>query len=377
MWRLLALLGSTVLAIIGMISPLGAQPARAIEHELVLITPVGKTLTDPALAEFTRYARRRWNITVKASAIAAGTPIAYGRVLEWNGRPAADILWGGEAVLFDRLAERGLLAPLELPPPVADSIPISIGQPKPVRLRDPKGFWIGTLLESYGIVYHPKVFQRLGLSEPSDWDDLLDPRLRGQVVQCAPTLSGSSHGAYEVILQRDGEQKGWEWLKRLAGNTGIFVARSRDVSSLVARGEFAAGFAAPSYMALEDRLAGFDIRFAVPKTAPLSIGTIAVLRGAPHPKAARAFVEFMLSASGQQVVMDRGLFPINPTLRLQGAPGSTTEIAVEFVSGIRSYFDREVINVYDEELADRRYEDINTRFRREIESVWQELKKKY
>jgi hypothetical protein len=36
-----------------------------------------------------------------------------------------------------------------------------------------------------------------------------------------------------------------------------------------------------------------------------------------------------------------------------------------------------VINVYDEELADRRYEEINTRFRSEIESVWQELKKKY
>jgi hypothetical protein len=85
----------------------------------------------------------------------------------------------------------------------------------------------------------------------------------------------------------------------------------------------------------------------------------------------------MLSALGQQVVMDRGLFPINPTLRLQGAPGSMTEITVEFVGGTRSYFEREVINIYDEELADRRYEEINTRFRREIESVWQELKKQY
>jgi hypothetical protein len=35
-----------------------------------------------------------------------------------------------------------------------------------------------------------------------------------------------------------------------------------------------------------------------------------------------------------------------------------------------------VTNVYDNELADSRYEEINTRFRREIESVWQELKKK-
>jgi iron(III) transport system substrate-binding protein len=215
---------------------------------LVLITPVGKTLTDPALAEFTRYARQRWNITVKASAIAAGTPIAYGRVLEWNGRPAAEILWGGEAVLFDRLAEGDLLVPLDLPPSVADPIPMSIGQPKPVRLRDPNGFWIGTLLEFYGIVYPPKVFQRLGLPEPRDWDDLLDPRLRGRSSNALPhyreAVMALTRSSCSVMASR-----GWDWFKRLAGNTGMSAARSRDVSSLVARGEFAAGFAAPSYMA--------------------------------------------------------------------------------------------------------------------------------
>jgi ABC-type Fe3+ transport system substrate-binding protein len=358
---------------IAAMAPLGAQ--QAIEHELIIITPVGKTLTDPALAEFARYAKQTWNVTVKTSAVAAGAPIAYGRVIEWNGRPAADIVWGGEPILFDRLAERSLLAPLDLPQPIIESIPMSIGRPKPVRLRDPKGFWVGTLLEFYGIVYHPKLFQRLGLPEPKDWDDLLNPKLKGHVVQCAPTLSGSSHGAYEVILQRDGDKEGWEWLRRLSANTGMFAARSRDVPSLVAKGEFAAGFAAPSYMALEDRLAGFDIRFVVPKTAALSIGTIAVLNGAPHPKAARAFIAFMLSERGQQVAIDRGVFPINPKLRLQGSAGSTAEIAVEFVGGVRSYFDHEVVNVYDEVVADKRYEQVNAKFRTEIETVWQELRR--
>ncbi len=377
MQRLLWAFLATLIGMIGVITPPDAQTTQPIEHELILITPVGKTLTDPALAEFTRYAKQKWNITVKTSAIAAGAPIAYGRVIEWKGRPAADIVWGGEAILFDRLAEHNLLMTLDLPQHITDPIPMSIGQPKPVRLKDPKGFWIGTLLESYGIVYHPKVFQRLGLPEPRDWDDLLNPKLKGQVVQCAPTLSGSSHGAYEVILQRDGDEQGWEWLKRLSGNTGMFAARSRDVPSLVARGEFAAGFAAPSYMALEDHLAGFDIRFVVPKTAALSIGTIALLSGAPHPKAARAFVEFMLSNRGQQVAIDRGVFPINPKLRLQGPPGSAAEIAVEFIGGMRSYFDREVVNVYDEEIADKRYELVNSQFRTKIESAWAELKKKY
>ena len=163
--------------------------AQAIEDELVLITPVARTLTDPALAEFAKYAKERWNVNVKTSALAAGTPVAYGRIVEWKGRPDADIFWGGESALFDKLAEQKLLAKLDLPKSVVDSIPASIGKPKPIPLKDPNGFWIGTVLEPYGLVYHPKVLARLGVPAPKDWDDLLHPKLKGNVVQCAPTRS--------------------------------------------------------------------------------------------------------------------------------------------------------------------------------------------
>ena len=52
---------------------------------------------------------------MKTSALAAGTPVAYGRIVEWKGRPEADIFWGGESALFDKLAEQKLLAKLDLP----------------------------------------------------------------------------------------------------------------------------------------------------------------------------------------------------------------------------------------------------------------------
>jgi len=360
-----ALLASTLVA------------ASPIEDELILITPVGKSLSDPALAEFRKHAKQRWNVELRASALAAGTPLAYGRIVEWNGRPQADLFWGGESALYDRLAAQGLLAPLGLPKALTDAIPDRLGTGKPVSLKDPKGFWIGTLLESTGIAYHPRLLQRLGVPPPKDWDDLLDPRLKGNVAQTPPTRSSSSHAAYEVILQRDGDAKGWEWLKRLAANTGLFAARSRDVPSVVARGEFAVGFAVPSYFAFEDRLAGFDIRYVAPKTAWITSGPAAILAGARHPKAARAFVEFLLSERGQRIAMERGLFPIVPQHRIQGAPGSTAEMAVEFNGGVRSYYDVEVVSVYDDALAQKRYEEVNARFRKEIESVAEALKRKY
>ena len=151
-----------------------------------------------------------------------------------------------------------------------------------------------------------------------------------------------------VVLQRDlrghaialRRGKGWDWLRKLAANTGHFTARSRDVPTVVAKGEFAAGFAVPSYMAFEEKLAGFDLKFVAPKNSFVTPEPMAILAGARNPKAARAFIEFLLTERGQKVFMERGLFPITPKYKVQGAPGSTAEMAVEFTGGVRSYFDR-------------------------------------
>jgi ABC-type Fe3+ transport system substrate-binding protein len=349
----------------------GSVEAQApIEGELTLITPVSKFIHDAALKAFAEYARERWNVTVKTNAIPAGTPVAYGRITEWKGRPDADIFWGGESALFEKLAEQKLLQKVEIGKEAWDSIPASIGKPRPIPLKDRDGFWVGTALEPYGLVYHPVRIKRLGLAEPKDWDDLLDPRLKGEVAQCAPTRSSSSNANYEVILSMHGEDKGWDWLRRLAANTGHFTARSRDVPTVVAKGEYAAGFAVPSYMAFEEKLAGFDIKFVAPRNAFVTPEPMAILAGARNPRAARAFIEFLLSERGQRVFTERGLFPITPKYKVQGPPGSPAELAVQFTGGVRSYFESDVANVYDEAVAARRSEALKTRFRSDIEAVW-------
>jgi ABC-type Fe3+ transport system substrate-binding protein len=351
-------------------APSGALAQAPIEDELVLITPVSKFVFDGALKAFAQYAKEKWNVTVKTNGIPAGTPVAYGRIVEWKGKPEADIFWGGESALFEKLAEQKLLVKLELPKAVLDPIPASIGTPKPIPLKDPDGFWVGTALEPYGLVYHPRLLRRLGVPDLKDWEDLLHPKLKGNVAQCAPTRSSSSNATYEVILQSKGEAPGWDWLKKLADNTGHFTARSRDVPNVVAKGEFAAGFAVPSYMAFEEKVSGFDIKFVAPKNAFVTPEPMAILAGARHPRAARAFIEFLLTEQGQKVFMESGLFPISPKYRMQGAPGSKIETAVEFTGGVRSYFDTPVSNVYDEDVAKKRSEQLKERFRKDIEAVW-------
>jgi len=347
-----------------------------IEEELIIQTPVSAFIVDAAFKEFTQYAKDKWNVTVKASALHAGTPVSYETIVKWKGKPQADIFWGGESALFDKLAAQNLVVRLELPNEVWESIPASIGKPKPVPLKDPAGYWVGTALEIYGLVYHPRLLKRLGVPEIKDWDDVLNPKLKGQIAQCTPARSSSSHATYEIILQGRGESEGWKWLKNLAANTGMFTPGSRDVATVVARGEYAVGFGVPSYFAFEEKLAGFDIRFVAPKNAFVTPEPFAILAGARHPKAARAFMEFLLSERGQRVFMERGLFPITPKYKLRGPPGSTAELAVELTGGIRSFFEAPVSKIDDEDIARQRYREVNEKFEKEIGSVWDQAKKK-
>ena len=163
---------------------------------------------------------------------------------------------------------------------------------------------------------------------------------------------------------------------RISNEIATVTSTASQVFDGVAKGEFAAGFAVPSYMAFEDRLGGFELKYVAPKTAWITPEPMAILAGTKRPRAARAFVEYMLSERGQRVAMERGVFPITPKFRVQGAPGSRAEMAVEFTGGIRSYFDIEVTNIYDDEIAQKRYEAVNSRFRKDIESIAEELKKK-
>ncbi len=375
------MLGRLIAGVILAALALGAAPARAqapapIESELVLLATIPKRMSDAAIAAFKRYAKDRYGLTVTVNTLTMGTPIGYGRIVEWKGRPQADVFWGGESTLYDDLAAQGLMAPLQVSAPIWQRIPAGVGKPKPILLKDPNRFWVGSAPQVYGLVYNERQYERLGAPPPKDWNDLLNPKLRGWIAQCAPTRSSSSHALYEVFLQDLGPDKGWEWLERLAAWTGLFTTRSRDVPAVVARGEFAAGFAVPSIGAFDERLLGHPIRFVFSRNSYVAPEVWGVLAGAPHPRAAQAFIEFMLTEAGQRALMGIGLYSLVPGLLLQGPAGSVEEKAVEFMGGIRSIFDIDVQNVYDDKIARARYQEVNQEYHRRIESNLDALKRK-
>jgi iron(III) transport system substrate-binding protein len=173
----------------------------AIEDELVIQTPISAFVVDSLLKEFAQYAKEKWGVTLRTRVLRAGTPVSYETIVNWKGRPEADVFWGGEPALFSDLAGKKLLARLDLPGAFWEAIPASIGSPKPIPLKGSTRLWVGTALEIYGIAYTPKLLRQLSVPDLNDWDDLLNPKLKGHIVQSMPTRSSSSHASYQVILQ--------------------------------------------------------------------------------------------------------------------------------------------------------------------------------
>lgn len=201
---------------------------------------------------------------------------------------------------------------------------------------DPQGRWVGTVLSAYGIVYNRDSLRRLGFNEePTRWDDLKDPRLLGEVALADPTKSGSIAKAFENVIQQQ-MQRRWTLLKASAGsgvdpkavekqavaegwieglrllqligaNSRYFTDTSQKPPIDVATGNCAAGMCIDFYGRQQEeavrRRGGSDrVGYATPIGGSVSsVDPIALMRGAPNPEAAKAFIDFVLSMEGQKL----------------------------------------------------------------------------
>ncbi|MFG0315124.1 MAG: ABC transporter substrate-binding protein, partial [Phycisphaerales bacterium] len=117
----------------------------------------------------------------------------------------------------------------------------------PQELYDPNQYWIGTALSSFGIVYNRVVFDKLGLEEPTAFEDLTRPELWGWIALADPRQSGSITTTFDSILGNEGWDQGWRTLRGMCGNTRYFTNSSTKPPIDVSQGEAAAGLAIDFY----------------------------------------------------------------------------------------------------------------------------------
>ena len=169
------------------------------------------------------------------------------------------------------------------------------------EVKDPKGHHVAQRLNVVGMV--ARTDKNLAL--PKNWTDLSDPKYKGQLVMADP-----SYTAIQLMIVGTLSRKyGWEFYQKLRANDVMIVQGHQQVSETLTRGERLLAAEGADQYAWVDRKAGHKVQTIFPADGTFAISSpTAVIKGSPHPNAARAFAEFMIGDAVQKLFPGEGIY---------------------------------------------------------------------
>ncbi len=137
--------------------------------------------------------------------------------------------------------------------------------------------------------------------EPKSWKDLLHPRWKGRILSDdMRALGGGS-----VFFFATTDKFGREFHDKLAQQNIQFSRDLKGSERRVARGEFAIWI--PQVFSNYPLLKGLPVKLVIPQEGATYIAyEVAMLKNAPHPNAARLYMDFFLSEEAQLVYANTG-----------------------------------------------------------------------
>ncbi len=281
-----------------------AQPIWAQTGKVTVVTSFSKDVTTPIKTAFEK-AYPGTNLDVQNRNTNAGVKFLQ----ETKANNQVDLFWASAPDAFEVLKSNSLLQAYK---PKATGIPAKVGS---YPINDPQGYYIGFAASGYGIMWNTRYMQAKKLPEPKEWDDLLKPVYFDHTAIAAPSRSGTTHLTVETILQGEGWEKGWRTLRLMAGNFRQITERSFGVPEGVNSGQFGLGVVI-DFFAFSSEASGFPVKFAYPTVTTLVPANVGIVANAPNTAGAQAFVEFLLSPTGQEVLLEPGIrrLPVNPSV---------------------------------------------------------------
>ena len=190
--------------------------------------------------------------------------------------------------------------------------------------KDPQATWT-SIYTTYAVLgYNTKLVPKSGV--PKSYEDLLKPEWKGQI--------GIEQRAYEwfatTMRNMGGEEKGLAFMRRLAQQQLQPRPGRTLIAQLVAAGEYKGSVSvySQSYEILKGSGAPVDWTPLDPVYA--SIHPTGIAAKAPHPNAARLFMDFILSKKGQEIlraakrIPDRTDTPPDPPRLIEGIRPAVT-----------------------------------------------------
>jgi len=179
----------------------------------------------------------------------------------------------------------------------------------PDEFKHPDGCWIAPYYGAMAFIVNTEILREKGVPIPKSWKDLLNPIYKDMIVYMDPTKS--STGLMTVLtaaVAMGGSEYNWtpgiEFLKKLHELGNVKSVEEKIPTAKFQKGDIPIliNF---DYNGLTWKYSGTfpEIEVVIPEDGSLIVPyAVFIAKGAPHPYAARLFMNFYLSDEGQALL---------------------------------------------------------------------------
>lgn len=275
--------------------------------EVVAYTALDDEFAKPIFADF----QKETGIAVQPKFDAESTK-TFGlaeAIIAEAARPRCDVFWNNEILHTVRLARRGLLKAYT--PPIAERFPAMYGSPQ--------GLWHGFAARARVLLVNTDRVPEA--DRPRSILDMADPKWRGRVGLAKP-LFGTTATQAACLFAALGDKTAEKFFDDLKANDVKILAGNSHVAAAVGGGQLAFGLT-DTDDAVGQILKAMPVAIVYPDQGTEQMGTLfipntlAVIKGCPHPDAARRLVDYVLSPAVEAKLAagPSAQIPLNPDVQ--------------------------------------------------------------
>lgn len=234
----------------------------------------------------------------------ASTGELVNRVITEKNDPQADVLLGGASSYHIQAANEGAL----------EVYRSKLAKDLPSYAVAEDGTWTGFCVLTLGIGINEERYAKKfsNIPEPKNWEDLLNPAYKGEIVLTNPVASSTAYLFVQDQLQRLGWDDGWDYLLSLSPLVGQFPDSGSAPAKLIGTGEYALGVSYIHALA-KYKAEGFNVKMIAPPQTVGDVDCISIMKNTNNLSAAQKFVDFMLSKEAQELMSSIDFtIPVNP-----------------------------------------------------------------
>lgn len=209
------------------------------------------------------------------------------------GRAAADVLTTSDPAASADFARRGLFVAFK--PRDFDKVPDAA--------KDAEGRFIAQRLNMLAIIVRADKVPEA--DRPKAWTDLTNPKYKGKMVMPDPSFTALQL----MVVSTLSKMYGWSFYEKLRANDTMIVQGHQQVDDMIKRAERVIAAEGLDSYAYLDRKAGIQSDTIYPTDGVFAVPSpSAIIKGGPHPNAAKAFADFMISPTVQKIFPEEGLY---------------------------------------------------------------------